>query len=152
MIDHANVKAESVFQPGLFAHINKLRQVQCRLGSDTSLNQERVQEKDVKATSERSEQGKARRIEWQEQEATRKRKFLNQGREHIADLDLTASPSTSTSANKEKSEAMVLDEPCVSGERSKRCCFPLLNNNNNGHQNTKQRNRVKWALLSKCQQ
>ena len=34
---------------------HKLRQVQCRLGSDTSLNQERVQEKDVKASAERSE-------------------------------------------------------------------------------------------------
>ena len=56
-------------------------------GSDTSLNQARVQEKDVKATAERSEQGKARRIEWQEQEATKKKKFLNQGRAHIADLD-----------------------------------------------------------------
>ena len=61
MIDRANVKAESVFQPGLFAHVNKLGQVQCQLGSDTSLNQKRVQEKDVKATAERSEQGKARR-------------------------------------------------------------------------------------------
>ena len=54
MIDCANVKVESVFQPGLFAHVNKLGQVQCWLGSDTSLNQERVQEKDVKATAERS--------------------------------------------------------------------------------------------------
>lgn len=51
MIDRANMKAESVFQPGLFAHVNKLGQVQCRLGSGTSLNQERVQEKDVKATA-----------------------------------------------------------------------------------------------------
>ena len=73
--------------------------------------------------------------------------------ERRADLDLTASPSTSTSVNKEKSEAMVLDEPCVSGKRSKRRCFPLLNNNNNnGHQNRKQRNRVKRALISKRQQ
>ena len=140
MIDRANMKAESVFQPGLFAHAGKLGQVQCRLGSDTSLNQKTVQEKDVKATAKWSEQGKARRksaIGWQEQEATKKRKFLNQGRAHIADLDLTASPNTSTSANKEKNEAMVLDEPCASGERSERRCFPLLNNNNNGHQNKK---------------
>lgn len=51
MIDRANMKAESVFQPGLFAHVGKLGQVQCRLGSDTSLNQKTVQEKDVKATA-----------------------------------------------------------------------------------------------------
>ena len=46
------------------------------------------------------------------------RKILNQSGERIADLDFTASSSTSPSENEENSELMVLDEPRVSGERS----------------------------------
>ena len=57
-------------------------------------------------------------IERQEQEATKKRKILNQSGERIADLDFTASSSTSTSENEENSELKVLDEPRVRGERS----------------------------------
>ena len=54
----------------------------------------------------------------QEQEAAKKRKSLNESGERIVDIDFTALPSTSTSESEEKSEAMMLDEPCVSGEES----------------------------------
>ena len=68
-----------------------------------------------------SERAKARRksaIERQEQEAAKKRKSLNESGERIVDIDFTALPSTSTSESEEKSEAMMLDEPCVNGEES----------------------------------
>ena len=57
-------------------------------------------------------------IERQGQDETKKRKILNKSRERIADLDFITSLSTSTSENKENSEPMVLNEPCVGGERS----------------------------------
>ena len=56
-------------------------------------------------------------IERQEQEAAKKRKFLKQSRECLADLDYTTSPSTSTSGKEEKSKTMMLDEPCATGKR-----------------------------------
>ncbi len=69
--------------------------------------------KDVEAAAQRSERAKARRksaIEQQEQEAAKKRKFVNECGERITDTDFTALPSTSTSQSEEKSEAMMLDE------------------------------------------
>ena len=43
---------------------------------------------------------------------TQEEKISQWSGERIADLDFTASPSTSTSESKEKSAAMMLDEPC----------------------------------------
>ena len=66
------------------------------------LTKKEYKKKDVKAAAERSERVKVWRksaIERQEQEATKKRKILNQSRERIADLDFTASSSTLTSEN-----------------------------------------------------
>jgi len=63
---------------------------------------------------------KARRrsaIEQQEQETAKKRKFLNESGELIVGIDLTALPSTSPSDSEENSKAMMLDDPCASGEK-----------------------------------
>ena len=85
------------------------------------LTKKEYKNKDAEAAAQRSERAKARRksaIERQEQEAAKKRKSLNESGERIVDIDFTALPSTSTSESEEKSEAMMLDEPCVSGEES----------------------------------
>ena len=85
------------------------------------LTKKEYKNKDAEAAAQRSERAKARRkssIERQEQEAAKKRKSLNESGERIVDIDFTALPSTSTSEIEEKSEAMMLDEPCVSGEES----------------------------------
>ena len=85
------------------------------------LTKKEYKNKDVEAAAQRSERAKARRksaIERQEQEAAKKRKSLNESGERIVDIDFNALPSTSTSESEEKSEAMMLDEPCVSGEES----------------------------------
>ena len=85
------------------------------------LTKKEYKKKDVEAVRERSEQAKARRksaIEWQEQEAAKKRKFLNASGERIVGIDFTALPSISPSESKENREAMMLDEPCASGEQS----------------------------------
>ena len=59
-------------------------------------------------------------IEQQEQETAKKRKFLNESGELIVGIDLTALPSTSPSESEENSKAMMLDDPCASGEKSER--------------------------------
>ena len=85
------------------------------------LTKKEYKNKDAEAAAQRSERAKARRksaIERQEQEAAKKRKSLNESGERIVDIDFTALPSTSTSESEEKSEAMMLDEPCVSGKES----------------------------------
>lgn len=85
------------------------------------LTKKEYKKKDAEAAAERSERAKARRksaIERQEQEAAKKRKYLNESGERIVDIDFTAQPSSSTSESEEQSEAMMLDEPCASGEQS----------------------------------
>ena len=85
------------------------------------LTKKEYKNKDAEAAAQRSERAKARRksaIERQEQEAAKKRKSLNESGERIVDIDFTALPSTSTSESEEKSAAMMLDEPCVSGKES----------------------------------
>ena len=100
--------------------------------------------KDVEAARERSERAKARRksaIERQEQEPAKKRKFLNESGEHIVGIDFTALPSTSPSESKENSDAMMLDEPCASGEQSETDTASLASTAifNNGCRNTNRR-------------
>lgn len=85
------------------------------------LTKKEYKKKDAEAAAERSERAKARRksaIERQEQEAAKKRKYLNESGERIVDIDFTALPSSSTSESEEQREAMMLDEPCASGEQS----------------------------------
>lgn len=85
------------------------------------LTKKEYKKKDADAAAQRSERAKARRksaIERQEQEAAKKRKCIDGSEERIIDIDFTAPPSTSTSESEEKSEAMMLDEPCASGEQS----------------------------------
>ena len=69
------------------------------------LTKKEYKKKDVEAARERSEQAQARRksaIEWQEQEAAKKRKFLNASGERIVGIDFTALPSISPSESKNK--------------------------------------------------
>ncbi|XP_068680295.1 uncharacterized protein [Montipora foliosa] len=85
------------------------------------LTKKEYKKKDVEAARERSERATARRksaIERQEQDPAKKRKFLNESGEHIVGIDFTALPSTSASESEENSDAMMLDEPCASGEQS----------------------------------
>ena len=85
------------------------------------LTKKEYKKKDVEAARERSERAKARRksaIERQEEEAVKKRKFLNESGEHIVGIDFTALRSTSPSASEENREAMMLHEPCASGEQN----------------------------------
>ena len=48
----------------------------------------------------------------------RSRKFLNESGERIVGIDFTALRNTSPSESKENREAMMLDEPCASGEQN----------------------------------
>ncbi|KAK2561957.1 hypothetical protein P5673_015384 [Acropora cervicornis] len=85
------------------------------------LTKKEYKKKDVEAARERSERAKARRksvIERQEEEAVKKRKFLNESGERILGIDFTALRSTSPSESEENREAMMLDEPCASGEQN----------------------------------
>ena len=89
--------------------------------STLHLTKKEYKKKDVEAARERSERAKARRksaIERQEQEAVKKRKFLNESGERIVGIDFTALPSNSPSESEENREAMMLDEPCASGEQN----------------------------------
>ena len=85
------------------------------------LTKKEYKKKDVEAARERSERAKARRksaIERQEEEAVKKRKFLNESGERIVGIDFTTLRSTSPSESEENREAMMLDEPCSSGEQN----------------------------------
>ena len=73
-----------------------------------------------------------------------RRKFLN-------DINFTALPSTSTSESKERSEAMMLDEPCVSSEQSETDTVSLVSAAITMDAKHKHKNRVTRALLLVCQ-
>ena len=75
------------------------------------LTKKEYKKKDVEAARERSKRAKARRksaIERQEEEAVKKRKFLNESGERIVGIDFTALRSTSPSVSEENREAIML--------------------------------------------